>query len=382
LGLEDQLALLAQQQSNKNSKEKKHKAAEGPNTANPVVLNEAPTLKGIYKLDGKTLTYCVAAPGLPRPRDFSLEKGSGQTLVTLERFSTGEGPIEAALVRLGATFRTDEVGYITSVTIHDPLLVDDDLKLLPNLKKLTNVSLGKTNITDAGLFYLKHVKNLHDLQLNGTRITDDGLKQLQDLELWTLHLSDTQITDAGLQHLRGFKKLYNLHLSGTRITDEGLRTLRELPGLESVFLERTGVTDAGVAHLVRIPKLTFVRLAGTRITDAGVKQLARLPKLSNVSLGGTVATDASLEYLQNVKTLTYLSLLRPEPPRRPVIDTAIPRVLADVKPPLRLPEDVAIAVRDGDPARTANTQAEPQFSARAIRELQKALPKLKIRSGR
>ena len=41
--------------------------------------------KGIYSLGGDVLTYCVAAPGRPRPTEFATAKGDGHTLVVLKR---------------------------------------------------------------------------------------------------------------------------------------------------------------------------------------------------------------------------------------------------------------------------------------------------------
>jgi hypothetical protein len=41
--------------------------------------------KAIYRLGGNTLTYCVGAPGTPRPTLFATSEGDGNTLVTLRR---------------------------------------------------------------------------------------------------------------------------------------------------------------------------------------------------------------------------------------------------------------------------------------------------------
>jgi uncharacterized protein (TIGR03067 family) len=42
-------------------------------------------VRGIYKLQGDTLTICVADPDSPRPLKFSAPKGSGHTLQTFRR---------------------------------------------------------------------------------------------------------------------------------------------------------------------------------------------------------------------------------------------------------------------------------------------------------
>jgi len=41
--------------------------------------------KAIYELKGDTLTYCIAAPGLPRPTEFATSLADGRTLVVLAR---------------------------------------------------------------------------------------------------------------------------------------------------------------------------------------------------------------------------------------------------------------------------------------------------------
>jgi uncharacterized protein (TIGR03067 family) len=46
-------------------------------------------VKGIYKLDGDTLTICVAEPGKDRPEAFAAKAGSGHTLMVLKRKKGG-----------------------------------------------------------------------------------------------------------------------------------------------------------------------------------------------------------------------------------------------------------------------------------------------------
>jgi uncharacterized protein (TIGR03067 family) len=43
---------------------------------------------GIYKLEGDTLTICMAGPGQPRPNIFKAAKGSGHTLRMFQRESS------------------------------------------------------------------------------------------------------------------------------------------------------------------------------------------------------------------------------------------------------------------------------------------------------
>jgi len=52
-----------------------------------VYQNKATPLftRGIYSLQGSVLTYCISAPGRPKPADFTTTKGGGHTLVVLKR---------------------------------------------------------------------------------------------------------------------------------------------------------------------------------------------------------------------------------------------------------------------------------------------------------
>ena len=46
-------------------------------------------MKGIYKLKDGELTWCLALPGKPRPKEFAAPMGSGLTLVTLAAQTAG-----------------------------------------------------------------------------------------------------------------------------------------------------------------------------------------------------------------------------------------------------------------------------------------------------
>lgn len=54
--------------------------------------NRDRTVLGIYKIEGETLTICMADPDRPRPKTFAAEVGDKQTLMTFKK-TVGKAPI-------------------------------------------------------------------------------------------------------------------------------------------------------------------------------------------------------------------------------------------------------------------------------------------------
>ncbi len=140
-------------------------------------------------------------------------------------------------------------------------------------------------------------------QADATLVEVGRLNQLQ--RLW---LDDASVTDAGLVHLEGLTTLSFLTLQDTQITDAGLVHLKRLTNLSALELNGTQVTDAGLVHLKGLTNLIRLSLSRTRVTDAGLVHLKRLTNLSTLELNGTQVTDAGLVHLKGLTNLTTLEL--------------------------------------------------------------------------
>ncbi len=65
---------------------------KNPKECDSVYLNntaKGEVVKGIYKIENDTITYCWADPKKDRPKEFATKKDSGLTLLTLKRVDDG-----------------------------------------------------------------------------------------------------------------------------------------------------------------------------------------------------------------------------------------------------------------------------------------------------
>lgn len=269
---------------------------------------EANVVLGIYKLDDDGLVYCWAASGNPRPTDFSAPKGSQQTLIRLERFtSTGEGEIEKALTAAGIRYRKDDdVGWITSVDVAETKNEDQIAKLIAPLRMLETLYLRAGNLTDDGMRDVGKIKSLSYLQVESPLVTAKGFASLQKLNLNSLFARCEGFNDESIDYLLGHKYLFALNLSETSISDAGVRKLVKLKSLHSIHLSRTAITDEAINELVRLTGLSGLSLDGTRVTDEGFMKLAELRFLNRLSLVDTHATKDALKQIRTIPGLREL----------------------------------------------------------------------------
>ena len=181
------------------------------------------------------------------------------------------------------------------------------LAKVPAPEQAFGIVVSDTKMNYAGLSELGRFKHLRSLSIGG--MTDKGLKALAGLQqLQSLFLNDTDVTDAGLKELAGLTQLRFLDLGGTEVTGAGLKALAGLKELRILILIKAKVTEAGLKAMGGLKTLQTLNLGGTEVMDAWLKGLVLHKELRTLDLTNTPITDAGLKELAGLKQLQSLSL--------------------------------------------------------------------------
>jgi internalin A len=129
-------------------------------------------------------------------------------------------------------------------------------------------------------------------------------------------LDDPNVTDTDLKELASLKGLNDLILHNTKVTDAGLKEVTAFKGLTFLALGGTQVTDAGLKEVARLENLKYLILGQgcsllgppIPVTDAGLKHLNCMQSLRVLDLSGLKVTDAGLKHLSDLKGLQHLNL--------------------------------------------------------------------------
>lgn len=175
----------------------------------------------------------------------------------------------------------------------------DEFQLIASLAGLKTVAVSSTHITDECPLMLRSQTQLESLDLsNNPLLTDNviaSIKQLRNLR--SLDLSDTAVTGRGLAQLAKLPHLKRLVLAGTRITDAALNELGQLQQLEELDLSRTRIQGFGFARMGSLRNLEKLRLVEADVTSQGLSHLYRMPALRHLDLRGSQLTNERIDVL-------------------------------------------------------------------------------------
>jgi Leucine-rich repeat (LRR) protein len=123
-----------------------------------------------------------------------------------------------------------------------------------------------------------------------------------------MRLRDSAITTEGVvEHIGKFQNLTSLELSESNVQDAALVEIGKLPKLEDLNLLRTRITDSGIKSIVGL-KLKRLNLDDTSVGDAAIPYVAQIPTLEFLHLGKTAITDQGLAGLKSLTNLKDLIL--------------------------------------------------------------------------
>ena len=119
---------------------------------------------------------------------------------------------------------------------------------------------------------------------------------------------ESSFPGAVLAHLTGLPRLSVLKLSGHQVTDDELIHLEGLTNVSHLDLVSTRITGAGLVHLKALNRLSKLCIHDSPLTDDGLANLRKLKSLSSLSLVETPISDAVLANLTGLTNLSELNL--------------------------------------------------------------------------
>ena len=242
---------------------------------------------------------------------------------------------EEAMADLPATITIKGTEYstrLTSLTLNNMGLNDDDIKDLKYMVNLTELHMYQNHVTDItplkGLTSLKTLSlfnnditdisplagliGLETLYLRGNNISDisalDGLHNVQTLDISEnnikditplselrnvklLRINDNDISD--ISALSGLKSMDRLHMQNNSISD--ITPLTAMADLTEVYLENNNVSD--VEPLMSLTSLGWIKLGYNPVTN--FTPITHLTQLKKLYIEGINLPEDELQSLQD-----------------------------------------------------------------------------------
>ncbi|NNE00373.1 MAG: hypothetical protein HKN47_23895 [Pirellulaceae bacterium] len=176
------------------------------------------------------------------------------------------------------------------------LVLDGQMTLLDDLKRLEALSIRGTRMTENGLLHLTKHRDLARLDLGSTKLSRVPLGCLAELpELHDLGLSYTDVDDTMLSQLIPQLRLTRLSLSGCDVSGKPMVAIGMQSDLVDLNLAFSDVQDSDLQHLKNLTALRRLNLAGTEIGDAGFVNLLEKIQLRELNLSQTLVGDAGFQ---------------------------------------------------------------------------------------
>jgi len=171
----------------------------------------------------------------------------------------------------------------------------DDLRLLYDLPRLTEVAIQGGPFDDAMTAPLAGLPELKFLRIEHVAVTDAGLAKLAGCsslgDLWLVKLP---VTDRCLRDIAAMPNLKRLVLGDIRIRGEGLSDLGNAPRLESLTVSGVSIDDAAaLSNLQSLASLREVLLGGNPLDTKVIRHLVGpLPQLQSLTIMGSLPANA------------------------------------------------------------------------------------------
>lgn len=171
---------------------------------------------------------------------------------------------------------------LQTLSVKGDRLGDEELLILGDCPKLTEVQIGAGEFTQVGLDALCQLPQLERLSLAFHRslgkLDLSGLSKLSGLE--SIELRQCRFQESQAAVLASLPKLKALSLiECPRMGNGVLEFLKDLKHIESLDLNGCQITDSGVAKLAHLSSLKVLFLGGSQVTTAGLRPLAQIPDL-------------------------------------------------------------------------------------------------------
>ena len=194
-----------------------------------------------------------------------------------------------------------------------PVQVDNLERLPTSPFQVTKIDLlNRSGVVDEDLRCLSALPKLTHLNLRGTSISDDGLPYLADLtRLEMLNLGQTAVKGTGFKHLSRLTRLRSLTIIHVPLTNETFSSLPALPCLSGLIMSirKPGIDDAALAALVKQESLQVLDLHdAVNISGDGFLHLSRLRHLHTLRFHRAKIADDSIQHLTKCANLKHLEL--------------------------------------------------------------------------